>query len=166
MMKRWRNRSFLPGLILVAGGVLWPLLQAGATSAAPPASVAQTAQWSVAPGDAGNRASLQNGARQYLQTCISCHSAQYMRFDRLQEIGLTAQDVRALMPDNPPSPGTAMLSPLPAEQAVQWFGAAPPDLSLFARTRDNFRRSGADYVYSYLRGFYQDPSSRSGWNCS
>lgn len=117
------------------------------------------------PASRDELASLQNGARHYLQSCVACHSAAQVSYGQLQDLGMTLADVQVLMPDDPPQFGAAaIVSPLSAEQAVQWFGAAPPDLSLATRTQGNWRYSGADHVYSYLRGFYRDPTTRSGWN--
>ena len=132
-------------------------------AAAPTASQAQA--WSRASIDSGHLSSLQNGARHYLQSCMACHSAAHVSYDRLQDIGITAQDVQALLPDAPPpQPGAAMLAPISEQQGREWFGVAPPDLSLTTRIRATARHSGADYVYNYLRGFYRDPATRTGWN--
>lgn len=149
----------------------------GATKASSAATVGQAASPAVAtashaqtplrhlPASRDELASLQNGARHYLQSCVACHSAAQLTYGQLQDLGMTLADVQALMPDDPPQSGAApILSPLQAQQAVQWFGAAPPDLSLATRTQGNWRYSGADHVYSYLRGFYRDPGTRSGWN--
>lgn len=135
-----------------------------ASAALAPASPPSTALRHL-PTSRDELASLQNGARHYLQSCVACHSAAQVTYGQLQDLGITLADVQALMPDDPPQSGTAaILSPLQAQQAVQWFGAAPPDLSLATRTQGNWRYSGADHVYSYLRGFYRDPGTRSGWN--
>ncbi len=137
---------------------------AHATYAAAPAA-SQPQVWSQLSMDDNHLPSLQNGARHYLQSCIACHSAAHVSYDRLQDIGITAQDIQALMPDAPPpQPGAAMLAPISGQQGREWFGVAPPDLSLTTRIRATARHSGADYVYNYLRGFYRDPATRSGWN--
>ena len=117
-----------------------------------------------APIDSGDLTSLQNGARHYLQSCIACHSASHVSYARLQDIGITPEDLRAWLPDNPPQAGATLLSPLDAQQGAEWFGIAPPDLSLTTRSRASAGHSGSDYVYSYLRGFYRDPTTRTGWN--
>ena len=117
-----------------------------------------------APIDSGDLASLQNGARHYLQSCIACHSASHVSYARLQDIGITPEDLRAWLPDNPPQARAALLSPLDVQQGAEWFGIAPPDLSLITRARATNEYSGSDYVYSYLRGFYRDPTTRTGWN--
>ena len=116
------------------------------------------------PIDSGDLASLQSGARHYLQSCIACHSASHVSYARLQDIGITPEDLRAWLPDNPPQAGATLLSPLDAQQGAEWFGIAPPDLSLTTRARATAGHSGSDYVYSYLRGFYRDPTTRTGWN--
>lgn len=116
------------------------------------------------PIDSGDLASLQSGARHYLQSCIACHSASHVSYARLQDLGITPEDLRAWLPDNPPQAGAALLSPLDAQHGAEWFGIAPPDLSLTTRARATAGHSGSDYVYSYLRGFYRDPTTRTGWN--
>ena len=141
---------------------------AGAATDAPApalAGVSQAQPLRKAPIADGDLASLRNGARHYLQSCIGCHSAAHMSYDRLQDIGITADDLLEWMPEaDPPQPGAALLSPLGAQQGKDMFGVAPPDLSLATRAQGSWRHDGADHVYSYLRGFYRDPASRTGWN--
>lgn len=136
-----------------------------ATASAGETGVIRPREWDRAPVDSHNMASLQNGARQYLQSCIGCHSAAYMRYGQLGDIGLDMEEIRSLLPpENPPQPADAMQSAITARQGMEWFGAAPPDLTLMTLTRGNATRSGADFVYTYLRSFYRDPAARSGWN--
>ena len=109
--------------------------------------------------DVSNLASLQRGARNFVNYCLGCHSARYMRYSQVAEdLALTEDDVQA----NLMFTGSRIFDPLesamPADKARQWFGNAPPDLSLIARSR------GVDYVYTYLRSFYEDPSRPTGVN--
>ncbi|TAK85972.1 MAG: cytochrome c1 [Betaproteobacteria bacterium] len=101
--------------------------------------------------------SLQSGARLFVNYCLGCHSAQYMRYSRLTEIGLTEQQIRDNLLFTGEKVGDMMKVPMGA-QAKQWFGVAPPDLSVVARSR------GADWLYTYLRTFYRDPKTATGWN--
>jgi ubiquinol-cytochrome c reductase cytochrome c1 subunit len=101
--------------------------------------------------------SLQSGARLFVNYCLGCHSAQYMRYNRLTEIGLTEQQIKDHLMFTGEKVGDTMKVPMGA-QAKQWFGVAPPDLSVVARSR------GADWLYTYLRTFYRDPNTATGWN--
>lgn len=109
--------------------------------------------------DVSNLASLQRGARNFVNYCQGCHSAQYMRYSQLAEdLALTEDDVKASLMFAGGSIYDTLQSAMPAEKARQWFGNAPPDLSLIARSR------GPDYVYTFLHAFYADPSRPSGVN--
>ena len=101
--------------------------------------------------------SLQSGARLFVNYCLGCHSAQYMRYNRLTEIGLTEQQIKDNLLFTGEKVGDMMKVPMGA-QAKQWFGVAPPDLSVVSRSR------GADWLYTYLRTFYRDPNTATGWN--
>lgn len=103
---------------------------------------------------------LQQGAQFFAQHCVACHAAKHMRYSRLREIGLTDPQIVALFNIPPQQLGEGIASMLPSEQAKMAFGVEPPDLSLLVRAKPQ----GADYVYSYLRAFYVDPSKLSGWN--
>ncbi|MGH8129576.1 MAG: cytochrome c1 [Steroidobacteraceae bacterium] len=109
--------------------------------------------------DVGSLASLQRGARNFVNYCLGCHSAKYMRYSQVAEdLALTEDELR----ENLMFTGTriydAMESAMPAEKAGTWFGNVPPDLSLITRSR------GVDYVYTFLKSFYGDPSRLSGAN--
>lgn len=109
--------------------------------------------------DVSNLASLQRGARNFVNYCLGCHSAQYMRYSQVaDDLALTEGELR----DNLMFTGMriydAMLTSMPAEQARAWFGNTPPDLSLIARSR------GVDYVYTFLKSFYADTSRPTGAN--
>jgi ubiquinol-cytochrome c reductase cytochrome c1 subunit len=102
--------------------------------------------------------SLQRGARNFVNYCLTCHSAKYMRYNRLADLGLTdAQIVDNLMfaSDKIGQTMTVAVSP---ENGKAWFGNPPPDLSVESRIR------GSDWLYSYLLGFYRDEASATGWN--
>lgn len=102
--------------------------------------------------------SLQRGAQTFANYCLSCHSAQAMRFNGLADIGIPDQQVKDNMlfaADKVTDPMKVALNP---KEAKGFFGATPPDLSVIARAR------GADWLYTYLRSFYRDPSRPTGWN--
>ncbi len=102
--------------------------------------------------------SLQRGAQIFTNYCLSCHSAVSMRYNRLMDIGLTEQQIKDnLLPDGGKI-GDQMKVSMAAGDAKAWLGAPPPDLSVVARSR------GADWLYTYLRGFYRDDTRPTGWN--
>lgn len=106
-----------------------------------------------------NLGSLQRGARNFVDYCLGCHSAQYVRWNRVQQdLGISEQEFeQKLLPESASLLGY-VISPMPAAQAATWFGNAPPDLSLIARSR------GTDYVFTFLKSFYADPARPSGVN--
>ena len=110
--------------------------------------------------DISNTASLQRGAKYFANYCMGCHSAQYVRYNRLgADLGLTDTQVETyLMPVTGAKPFDTMVSAMPAADAEKWFGRVPPDLTLEARSR------GTDWIYSYLKSFYNDPKSATGSN--
>lgn len=113
-----------------------------------------------APIDASNHESLQRGARTFVNYCLNCHSANFMRYNRLMEIGLTENQIKDNLLFAGEKVGDQMKVSMNKADAKKWFGVAPPDLSVEVRAR------GADWVYSYLRGFYRDTTSSTGWgNC-
>jgi ubiquinol-cytochrome c reductase cytochrome c1 subunit len=102
--------------------------------------------------------SMQAGARLFVNYCLGCHGAQYMRYNRLTELGLTEQQIRDNLLFTADKVGETMKIPLDTKAGKQWFGVAPPDLSVVSRSR------GADWLYTYLRTFYRDPKTATGWN--
>ena len=113
-----------------------------------------------APIDASNHDSLQRGARTFINNCLNCHSANYMRYNRLLEIGLTEKQIKDNLLFSGEKVGDTMKVAINPVDAKKWFGVAPPDLSVEVRAR------GADWVYSYMRSFYRDDTSATGWsNC-
>ena len=108
--------------------------------------------------DLHNQASLQNGARLFVNYCLSCHSAAYMRYSRMgQDIGLTDDQVKDNLMFAADKVGETMTIAMPADDARKWFGTKIPDLSVIARARS------ADWLYTYLRTFYLDDSRP--WGC-
>jgi ubiquinol-cytochrome c reductase cytochrome c1 subunit len=110
-------------------------------------------------------AALQNGAKLFVNYCLSCHSAAYMRYNRMHDIGLTDEQIKKNLLFATEKVGETMKVALDPKQAKEWLGAAPPDLSVIARSRaDGAKGSGADYLYTYLRTYYRDDSKATGWN--
>jgi ubiquinol-cytochrome c reductase cytochrome c1 subunit len=104
-----------------------------------------------------DRASLQRGARNFMNYCIGCHSLKFMRYQRM------ADDLKiptSVLQANLIAPGSNnldyILTPMPAAAAQSWFGKVPPDLSLIARSKS------PDYVYRLFKTFYLDPSRPTG----
>ena len=109
--------------------------------------------------------SLQNGAKLFVNYCLNCHSAAYMRYNRMHDIGLTDDQIKKNLLFATDKVGDTMKVTLDPKQAKDWFGAPPPDLSVIARSRAEVGKgSGADYLYTYLRTFYRDDTKATGWN--
>jgi ubiquinol-cytochrome c reductase cytochrome c1 subunit len=102
--------------------------------------------------------SLQRGAGHFVNYCLNCHSAQFMRYNRLTDLGLTEQQIKDNLMFATDKIGSPMVAAMRKADGVAWFGAPPPDLSVEARVR------GKDWLYSYLLGFYRDEKSTTGWN--
>lgn len=111
-----------------------------------------------APIDIHDTESLQRGAQMFTNYCLSCHSANAMRYNRLTDIGLTEDQIKENLLPPDAKVGDTMSIAMGKKDAKVWLGAAPPDLSVIARSR------GADYLYAYLRGFYRDDTRPTGWN--
>ena len=109
-------------------------------------------------------AALQHGAKLCVNHCLNCHSAASMRFNRLKDIGLTEAQIKDNLLFTTDKVGEVMKTSLDARQAKEWFGAAPPDLSVIARSRASGQGSGADYLYTLLRSYYRDDARPTGWN--
>ena len=110
-------------------------------------------------------AALQHGAKLFVNYCLNCHSAAYMRFNRMRDIGLTEQQIKDNLVFTGAKVGDVMKVALDPKEAKEWFGGVPPDLSLVARSRsDGAKGSGADYIYTYLRSYYRDDTKATGWN--
>ncbi|MES2237565.1 MAG: cytochrome c1 [Rugosibacter sp.] len=117
-----------------------------------------------APDRSGNKAALQNGAKIFVNYCLNCHSASYMRYNRLKDIGLTDQQIKDNLLFTADKVGESMSVAMRRDEAKEWFGVAPPDLTVIARARASEFGSGADWLYTYLRGFYRDGERPTGWN--
>ncbi len=118
----------------------------------------------TAPINSHDVASLQNGAKVFVNYCLNCHSAGYMRYNRLQDLGLTEQQIRDNLIFTGVKVGELMTVAMSKKDAKEWFGAPPPDLTVITRSRSSGAGSGADWVYNYLRGFYRDDARPTGWN--
>lgn len=121
--------------------------------------------WDKAPNKTNDMAALQNGAKIFVNNCLNCHSAAYMRFNRLKDIGLTEQQIKDNLLFTTDKVGDTMKVAMDPKNAKDWFGGVPPDLTLVARSRADFGKgSGADYLYTYLRTYYRDDTKATGWN--
>jgi ubiquinol-cytochrome c reductase cytochrome c1 subunit len=117
-----------------------------------------------APNKRTDNAALQNGAKIFVNYCLNCHSASYMRYNRLQDIGLSEAQIRDNLMFTADKVGEPMRIAMQRGDAKVWFGAAPPDLTIIARSRASEFGSGPDWLYTYLRSFYRDESRPTGWN--
>jgi ubiquinol-cytochrome c reductase cytochrome c1 subunit len=111
-----------------------------------------------APVDRLDEESLQRGARNFVNYCLTCHTAKYMRYNRLTDLGLTEAQIASNLMFASDKIGETMTVAMSGANAKAWFGAAPPDLSVESRIR------GRDWLYNYLLGFYRDDKSATGWN--
>jgi ubiquinol-cytochrome c reductase cytochrome c1 subunit len=129
----------LPSAAFAAGGGGPPLMKAG--------------------NDIHNQASLQRGAKNFINYCLGCHTAKYVRYNRMAaDIGLTEQQMIDHLMFSGDSPHATMQNGMHPDDAKKWFGVLPPDLSLIARSRS------PDYVYTFLKSFYVDPARATGTN--
>ena len=109
--------------------------------------------------DLGDQSSLQRGAALYMNYCSGCHSLKYVRYSRIaSDLGLTEDQVQASLNFTGAKVGEQVHVAMSAEDAQEWFGQVPPDLSLVSRVR------GSDWIYTYLKSFYLDPDRPLGWN--
>ncbi len=109
--------------------------------------------------DVGNIASLQRGARNFVNYCLGCHSAKFVRYNRVaRDLGISEEDLAKYLMWTAEKPHETMDVAMPADDAARWFGRTPPDLSLIARSR------GVDWLYTYLMTFYVDESAVFGAN--
>ena len=120
--------------------------------------------WDKAPVNTSDTASLQHGAKLFVNYCLNCHSAAYMRYNRLQDIGFTTEQIKDNLLFTTEKVGEVMKSAIDPKQAKEWFGANPPDLTVIARSRAGHGGTGADYLYTFLRTFYPDETKATGWN--
>lgn len=111
-----------------------------------------------------DRAALQNGAKVFVNYCLNCHSASFMRYNRLRDIGLTEEQIKQNLMFATDKVGDTMQTTMDPKQAKDWFGGVPPDLTVIARSRAGHGGTGADYLYTYLRSYYRDDTKPTGWN--
>jgi ubiquinol-cytochrome c reductase cytochrome c1 subunit len=108
-----------------------------------------------------NRLSLesqQRGARTFANYCLNCHSARYMRYNRLTDLGLSEAQIRDNLMFPTDKVGATMMVAMTPADGKAWFGVPPPDLTVEARVR------GDEWLYNYLLAFYKDETAPSGWN--
>ncbi|MEM5406162.1 cytochrome c1 [Paraburkholderia unamae] len=111
-----------------------------------------------APDNGENLASLQHGAKLFVNYCLNCHSANLMRYSRLQVLGIPQKQIEDNLLFTTDKVGNTMSIAMRPDDAKSWFGVAPPDLSVEARAK------GRDWLYTYLRSFYRDDTRPTGWN--
>ena len=116
------------------------------------------------PNKLNDLSALQNGAKIFVNYCLNCHAAAYMRFNRLKDIGLTDKQIKDNLLFTTDKVGDTMKISMDAKQGKDWFGGNPPDLTVIARSRSGQGGTGADYLYTYLRTYYRDDSKATGWN--
>ncbi|MDO8279583.1 MAG: cytochrome c1 [Burkholderiaceae bacterium] len=128
------------------------------------AAGADTITWDKAPNKTNDLPALQNGAKLFVNYCLNCHSAAFMRYNRLTDIGLSEQQIKDNLLFSSAKIGDTMKAAINPAQAAEWFGANPPDLTVIARSRSGHGGTGADYLYTYLRSYYRDDTKATGWN--
>lgn len=109
--------------------------------------------------DVANDAAIQRGAKYFTNYCMGCHSAKYVRYQLMKNVGLTEDQIKENLIFDGSKAGDLMTIAMTDRDAGEWFGAPAPDLTLESRLR-----KGPDWVYSYLKGFYTDPSRPMGVN--
>ena len=118
-----------------------------------------------APKRTNDMGALQNGAKLFVNYCLNCHSASFMRFNRLRDIGLTDKQIAENLTFTTDKIGDTMKVSMTPKDAKEYFGKNPPDLTLVARSRAAIGgHSGPDYLYTFLRTYYRDPVTPTGWN--
>lgn len=157
-----RNTTMIKTFLLSMIGVLTALMLGGNARASADASLA----WDKFPTEKlTDDASLQHGAKLFVNYCLTCHAAAFMRYNRMTDIGLTNEQIKNNLMFAGDKVGETMKVAFEPKSAKAWFGANPPDLSVIARSRAaGGQGSGADYLYTYLRSYYRDDSRPTGWN--
>ncbi len=135
--------------------LLWSLLLLAVTNSFAAGSNAMKLKH--ANNDVSDTESLQRGARNFMNYCSGCHSAKYVRFNRMgRDLGLTEEQLIENLMFNAEVPHDTIQRTMRDEDAIRWFGKPPPDLSVTPRSR------GIDYVFTFLQSFYVDPESPTG----
>ena len=117
-----------------------------------------------APDRSNNMAALQHGAKLFVNYCLNCHNASSMRYNRLKDLGLSEEQIKANLLFTGEKVGEMMTTAMPPKDAKVWFGVVPPDLSVISRAKSSGAGTGGDYLYTYLRNFYKDDTRPTGWN--
>ncbi len=131
--------------------LVWPLIASAATSADHPHYKADV--------DISDKASLQRGARTFMNYCMGCHSAAYMRYNRIgDDLGIEESILQSNLMFGTEKSGDTMTIAMQKQDAEIFFGIAAPDLSVIARSR------GADWLFAYFMTFYRDDSRPFGVN--
>lgn len=144
------NKTFLARTAAVIGGLLLSF-----------SALAANGGLMQSGTDLSDKASLQRGAKLFMNYCSGCHSLQHLRYSRIAEdLGLSEEEVMENLNFTGAAFGEHIVSAMPSDNAADWFGVAPPDLSLTVRAK----LGGPDWVYTFLMSFYQDESSALGWN--
>ena len=117
-----------------------------------------------APDRSNNMAALQHGAKLFVNYCLNCHNASSMRYNRLKDLGLSEEQIKSHLLFTGEKVGEMMTTTMHPKDAKVWFGVVPPDLSVISRAKSSGAGTGGDYLYTYLRNFYQDDTRPTGWN--
>ncbi len=117
-----------------------------------------------APDRSNDMAALQRGAKLFVNYCLNCHNASSMRYNRLKDLGLSEEQIKANLLFTGEKVGEMMTTTMNPKDAKVWFGVVPPDLSVIQRAKASGAGTGSDYLYTYLRTFYKDDSRPTGWN--
>lgn len=150
-----RFRLAAAGLALTSALAIAPAAQAAEEAPEGGHEVGHDVDWRSwkAGNEVANSASLQRGARNYVNYCLGCHSLKYMRYERMaNDLGIPSEQLRVNLIPTGAKPTDYILSSFPAADGVVWFGRPPPDLSLITRSK------GPDYVFQFLKTFYVDDS--------
>jgi ubiquinol-cytochrome c reductase cytochrome c1 subunit len=107
---------------------------------------------------------LQSGAATFVNYCLNCHNAAFMRYNRLRDIDLTEAQIKGNLMFATDKVGDTMKVSFDPKNAKDWLGVTPPDLTLIARSRASSQGTGADYLYTFLRTYYRDETKPTGWN--
>jgi ubiquinol-cytochrome c reductase cytochrome c1 subunit len=152
-------------ILRTSARLLWSLVASCALMASAAHAAGDGIAWDKAPNKTNDMAALQNGAKLFVNYCLNCHSAAFMRYNRLTDIGLSEQQIKDNLLFTTDKIGETMVSNFNPKHAKEWFGGVPPDLTVIARSRAAIGKgSGPDYLYTYLRTYYPDDTKATGWN--
>jgi len=158
------NKLFLKLMLLQLLFVPLAAIAAGAAAPGVAGAAGTLINLDHAPDKSHDQAALQNGARLFTKYCLTCHSASFMRYNRLRDIGFTEQQIKEELMFATDKIGDPMKVAMRKADAQRWFGLVPPDHSVTVRARTSALGPGEDWIYTYLRSFYRDPTRPSGWN--